>query len=502
MESSCDRERIDDDGDNSSERTAFDAPSVSPRHDSWRIALYYLYFDLTSTQLEEHVLFQTEVCEMLGLKGRVRISHEGINGVLSGTLSDLQLYEERITNALQDLSTTEIETTHDETEGVMNGAKGRIQLDVKYCHLRTDLPVRQQLFDHLMVKETKTVISLFDKPLSDEYKKDKRGKSSSRASRNHRRKERKKHEEEHQLHQMSGDAECSDLGGNVDSTFYMQSLQKAVMAEPLQPAPHLTASEWNAMLDGVASPHSALILDVRNVYESRVGHFSHPSTPTLLTNTRKYSDLPQLLAQNEHLQNQQTQRVFMYCTGGVRCERVSMLMQELYPDKEIYQLEGGIQKYLHDCSDQNQHDDHSTGLDSELSGVTTTSHHNNRPQYFKGKNFVFDPRRTDPIHFGETVGKCMACGTPHDDYDNGHAPCEDKAARCNTCRMLVLICNDCRPMYIGHGEKPQLQQMNQEEAGGNELCPHKTDKRLMLYCQLDHCIHEGAAPEPELLRDS
>jgi len=200
------------------------------------------------------------------------------------------------------------------------------------------------------------------------------------------------------------------------------------------------------MLDAVASSDkSALLLDVRNVYEMKVGHFAHPSTPTLLTNTRKYSDLPQMLASNQEMQERD--QIFMYCTGGVRCERVSMLVHELYPEKEIYQLQGGIQRYLETCSEQQNQQ-----LKEEV-GTSNIDSTEKNPSYFVGKNFVFDPRRTDPIHFGETVGRCLICKSPHDDYDNGHAPSENKEARCNNCRMLILICNDCRPKYRCHGEK-------------------------------------------------
>lgn len=71
--------------------------------------------------------------------------------------------------------------------------------------------------------------------------------------------------------------------------------------------------------------------------------------------------------------------IFFSGTGGVRCERVSMLVNQLYPEKEIYQLKGGIQNYLRDC-----HEQQATGATRE------------QQQYFVGKNFVccFDLRPT------------------------------------------------------------------------------------------------------------
>ena len=41
---------------------------------------------------------------------------------------------------------------------------------------------------------------------------------------------------------------------------------------------------------------------------------------------------------------------------------------------------------------------------------------------------------------------------PHDDYDNGHAPCEGKEARCCRCRVLVLVCDSCRAHVRCWGE--------------------------------------------------
>jgi len=42
------------------------------------------------------------------------------------------------------------------------------------------------------------------------------------------------------------------------------------------------------------------------------------------------------------------------------------------------------------------------------------------------------------------VGRCLVCQQLHDDYDNGHAPVLDRAARCWNCRVLILVCNQCR----------------------------------------------------------
>lgn len=297
------------------------------------------------------------------------------------------------------------------------------------------LAVEAQLFDKLMCKTTKTVISLFDQESAT--------KSSNNNNRRSKQSNRRRRRRENRQAQREQDK--SDI--DVDN------LQHAMMK--LRPSQHLSTEEWNEELKATKED-DALLLDVRNVYESRVGHFSASRVPTLLTNTRKYSDLPGLLANNPNIQNKA--KVFMYCTGGVRCERVSMMVQTMYPKTKVYQLKGGIQTYLQDTKDEEE-------------------------CLFKGKNFVFDPRRTDPVYFGHTVGTCLVCKAPHDDYDNGNAPSEGKEARCNTCRMLVLVCDQCRPGFICWGE--------------GEL--DSAEQRPLLHCAVDKCIHEGATPDPELL---
>jgi predicted sulfurtransferase len=423
-------------------------------HENWRIALYYYYIDLPN--VPEHVQLHRHLCESMNFKGRIRVSSEGINGVLSGWHVHLQEYERIITDELKRLSNTSTSTS------ITSMPNDDVTLDVKYCLLREDLLIDAQLFESLMIKETKTVISLFDQEALFPASKTSSNRHSKQSNRRRRRKE-------HRQQQKQADADASEsLAGNADVGNIAHGSVQREMMESL-PAPHLQAAEWNEKLlqaakntttnNSAGGENKALLLDVRNVYESRVGHFTVPNVPTLLTNTRKYSDLPHLLATNPHVQD--TQQIYMYCTGGVRCERVSQLVQTLYPDKQVYQLQGGIQTYLRN-SDQDD--------------------------LFQGKNFVFDPRRTDPVHFGAIMGTCLVCHTPHDDYDNGHAPSEQKEARCNTCRMLILVCNTCRPKY----------RSGPAETDDDTDTDTDTDRPL-LYCGNDQCVHEGVAPKPELI---
>ena len=358
----------------------------------WRIALFYHYVNLAGI-VDQEIEFQRKLCDELDLKGRVRISREGINGVLSGRHCRLMEYEACFARHLEQLKKEKVSETN-----MNNDDTNHSELDIKYCHLRQDLSVEAQQFDSLKLVKTDHVISLFE--------------------------------------------------NDTDSEAVLATTQTQVDDS------HLSVEEWNAKLLQHMETNSgdAILVDSRNVYESRVGHFAVPKIPTMLTNTRKYSDLPQILATSQEIKEKK--EIFLHCTGGVRCEPLCQYMKTMYPDKEIYQLKGGVQTYLKES---------------------------NVEDWYKGKNFTFDQRRTDPVHFGEVVGRCIVCDCPHDDYDNGHAPKDNKPARCYNCRILILVCNLCREQYQCWGEK--------EKAG---YLPR-------LFCGKNECVHEGSAPRPEIL---
>lgn len=313
------------------------------------VALYYCYVSIE--HVAEQVEWQKETCEALGLFGRIRVSVEGLNGVLSGTRSHLRLYEDQLRMRVGD-----------DTE-----------LDVKYCPLRSDLAATDQLFTHLSVKATAHVVSLIPNESHDD-----------------------------QLRAI-----------------YHQAMEQQ------RPATHLDPLAWN---QAIAEAPNPILVDCRNVYESNVGHFEG----ALLTNTRQYSELPRVLL-DQAPRLQEASHVFMYCTGGVRCERASQFLQQVLPEQKIYQLHGGIQRYMES--------EHAT--------------------LYRGKNFVFDPRRYDPQAEATIVGRCVVCNTPHDDYDLGAAPSTDRASRCVNCRILILVCPECRTKVQCWGdddinERPRL----------------------------------------------
>ena len=98
---------------------------------------------------------------------------------------------------------------------------------------------------------------------------------------------------------------------------------------------HLNASEWN---DLVLDPDT-IIVDVRNDYESKIGTFKDSTIP----NMKNFTEFPSFVENN--LKDKKDKKIAMFCTGGIRCEIASSFMI----DKgfgEVYQLDGGVLKYL------------------------------------------------------------------------------------------------------------------------------------------------------------
>jgi UPF0176 protein len=82
-----------------------------------------------------------------------------------------------------------------------------------------------------------------------------------------------------------------------------------------------------------------VLLDTRNAFEVRYGTFD----TAIDYNISKFSELPDVLKQ--HQNELQDKTVVSFCTGGIRCEKVGILMQEI-GIKNSYQLDGGILKYF------------------------------------------------------------------------------------------------------------------------------------------------------------
>ena len=94
----------------------------------------------------------------------------------------------------------------------------------------------------------------------------------------------------------------------------------AIHADKLDPKEggnHLSPSEWREIME---SGQEYVMIDVRNNYESKVGHFEGAITPDV----ENFYDFPEWL---EEAGIPKEKKVLMYCTGGIRCEKFSVLMK-------------------------------------------------------------------------------------------------------------------------------------------------------------------------------
>jgi UPF0176 protein len=166
---------------------------------------------------------------------------------------------------------------------------------------------------------------------------------------------------------------------------------------------HLDAKTFNEELE-----KGALVVDMRNKYESDIGKFETAFTPTSQTFSDELKEVVQKLANKKH------EKVLLYCTGGIRCEKASaFLKHEGFTD--VNQLYGGIINYKHQVESEK--------LESK----------------FKGKNFVFDGRMAEAIT-KDVLGKCYTCKSPADRYDN---------CKSDLCHALFIQCDACKAATLG-----------------------------------------------------
>jgi UPF0176 protein len=280
----------------------------------YRVLLYYKYVRLpeAETFAQEHLAY----CKELGVKGRILVADEGINGTLSGTWEQTEQY-------MRDLRANplfaDVTFKIDESEG--------------------------HAFKKIFVRYRQELVTM-------------------------------RFEEE-------------ELDPNVVS------------------GARLAPKQFYELLQR----DDIVVLDGRNGYEYDLGHFRGAIRPEV----ESFREFPAWIREN--MNEHKDKPVLTYCTGGIRCEKLSgFLLKEGF--KEVYQLEGGIVTY---------------GKDEEVKG-----------RLFDGKCYVFDERISVPINHTEedvVVGRCHHCGNPADRYIN----CAD-----DTCHMQYIVCDECEQEHKGY----------------------------------------------------
>ena len=80
---------------------------------------------------------------------------------------------------------------------------------------------------------------------------------------------------------------------------------------------HLKADQFNALTDH----EDTVLIDMRNSYESEVGHFEGAICPDVNTFREE------IVLVESMLQDKKDVNIVMYCTGGIRCEKASAYLK-------------------------------------------------------------------------------------------------------------------------------------------------------------------------------
>lgn len=165
---------------------------------------------------------------------------------------------------------------------------------------------------------------------------------------------------------------------------------------------HLSAEEFHSL---VASGEH-VVVDMRNHYESEIGHFKGAICPEVDTFREEIDSVKDMLA------DQKGKKILLYCTGGIRCEKASAYLKH-HGFSDVNQLHGGILEYAR-----------------QIKQLKLESN-------FIGKNFVFDERLGESVN-GEIISKCHQCGKPCD----VHLNCANEL-----CHLLFLQCPECAEKF-------------------------------------------------------
>lgn len=275
----------------------------------FEVLLYYRYvrIDDPGAALREH----RALCESLGLKGRIILGEEGINGTVSGPVAATRAY----------MAALHSDPRFADMEFKIDAAEGHV-------------------FPKLSIKVREEIVRL---GLDEE-----------------------------------SDIDPNELTG--------ERLSPLAFYEKMQ-------------------EEEVVIIDGRNDYEAELGRFKNAICPPV----ENFRDFPEWL--REHADELRGKKILTYCTGGIRCEKLSGLIRKEGFD-EVYQLDGGIVKY---------------GKDPAVRG-----------RDFEGLCYVFDERVSVEVNHTETrtvISHCRYCGAEEPHYGNCRWP---------ECNEQIFVCPSCR----------------------------------------------------------
>ncbi len=184
-------------------------------------------------------------------------------------------------------------------------------------------------------------------------------------------------------------------------------------------------------LEGVED-EDTIILDTRNDYEYKLGRFKGSVNPDIKT----FREFPEFVEKFKQ-QVGTKKKIYMFCTGGIRCEKAGRYMeQEGFED--VHQLHGGIINFC-----------------QELPNTA-----------WEGKCFVFDKRLMRDIGQGnEAITNCGNCGEVSDLQRNcKNVPCDDLVIQCNKCQEELHGCcsKECMQEFLAYSRDRAEKKRNGE----------------------------------------
>ncbi len=161
-----------------------------------------------------------------------------------------------------------------------------------------------------------------------------------------------------------------------------------------------------------------VFFDGRNAFEARIGKFRNAIVPDTRTTPDFVTELES--GKYDHLKDKP---IVTYCTGGIRCEVLSVLMKNR-GFNEVYQMDGGVVRYGETFKDD--------GL-------------------WDGSLYVFDRRiKVDFSKDAKILGSCQHCEGPSNQFYNCDVTtCRVRIILCDTCveELPGILCPECLPAH-------------------------------------------------------
>ena len=420
------------------------------------IILFYKYHPLSDdrTIVELYRQALEKFCVSLGLRGRILVGcsehrSEGINGTLSGSKANLEIFVKTFAKGHCKSSSSSANNYC-----FVDEASNRFRIDCKAfyeaanCH---PIEMDESEFKWSELKDSSSSIS-----------------------------KGKKEEELFPDLNIKIVNELIGTGG-VLSSIKIDECHKG----------YLTPQEWHERITELRAKkeriheseskycdeeeEDTILIDCRNTKEFAIGNFVGSIDPQTTT----FNQFPKWV--DDHKHKLRNKRVLMYCTGGIRCEKASAYVRHSMGSsvKEVRHLKGGIHKYLESFAG----DGEATAIfaaESESVPSISAAEKSTPVSLWRGKNFVFDGRGAHgpgdsfesaavsthtaaaSAAISATVGSCRYCGEPYDSFD--------PHCVCTVCKEPILICKKCQgcTSTTNNGE--------QEEASGESGSTSHTDQ--------------------------